>query len=51
LLDIGRDRVGNIEPRRLGKWLSKNENNVADGLKLTCDRGDVARTRWVLRDA
>ena len=51
LLDIGRDRIGNIEARQVGKWLSKNENNIADGLKLTCDRGDAARPRWVLRDA
>jgi putative DNA primase/helicase len=51
LLDIGRDRNGNIEPRRVGKWLSRNENNVADGLKLTCDRGDAARPRWVIREA
>jgi putative DNA primase/helicase len=51
LLEIGRDRNGNIEPRRVGKWLSKNENNVADGLKLTCDRGDALRPRWLLRNA
>jgi putative DNA primase/helicase len=46
LLDIGHDRSGNIEPRRVGKWLSRNENNVADGLKLTCDRADASRPRW-----
>jgi putative DNA primase/helicase len=51
LLDIGRDRAGNIEPRRIGKWFSKNENNVADGLKLTCDRGDALRPKWIIRDA
>jgi putative DNA primase/helicase len=50
LLEIGRDRVGGIEATRVGKWLSRNENNVADRLKLTCDRGDAARPRWVLRE-
>jgi putative DNA primase/helicase len=35
LVEIGRDRNGNIEPRRVGRWLSKNENIVADGRKLT----------------
>jgi putative DNA primase/helicase len=51
LLDIGRDRIGGIDAKRVGKWLSQNENNMADGLKLTCDRGDVSRPRWVLREA
>jgi putative DNA primase/helicase len=51
LLEIGRDRHGGMDPKRIGKWLSRNENNVAAGLKLTCDRGDEARPRWVLRGA
>jgi hypothetical protein len=48
LLDIARDRSGDIDSRRLGKWLSTAENNVANGLKLTSDRGNIARPRWVL---
>jgi hypothetical protein len=51
LLEIGRDRAGRIDPIRVGKWLSRNENIVTDGLRLTCDRGDAARPRWVLREA
>ena len=51
LIEIARERAGEIDPRRLGRWLSKTENNVAAGLKLTSDRGDAARPRWVLIDA
>ena len=48
-LTIASDRNGNtISGRRLGKWLSSNENNLVAGLKLTCDRSDMARPRWVL---
>jgi putative DNA primase/helicase len=50
LLDIARNQRGDvIDPRRLGKWLSKNADNIADGLKLTIDRGDEQRPRWVLK--
>lgn len=51
LLEIGHDRHGGIEPRRVGKWLSRNENNVVDGFKLTCNRSDAARPRWAIRNA
>lgn len=51
LLEIGHDRHGGIEPRRIGRWLSRNENNVAVGLKLTCDRGDPQRPRWFIHEA
>lgn len=51
LLDIARERAGGIDARRLGRWLSKTENNVATGLKLTSERGDAARPRWVLIEA
>lgn len=51
LIEIARDRAGGLDSRRLGRWLSKAESNVADGLKLTCDRGDVGRPRWVLSHA
>jgi hypothetical protein len=52
LLDVARDRRGDaIDARRLGKWLSSNADNIADDLKLSIDRGDVHRPRWVLRAA
>lgn len=52
LMEVARDRSGKeIDPLRLGKWLGKAENNIAAGLKLTSDRGDAARPRWVLNDA
>jgi putative DNA primase/helicase len=40
---------GQIEPRRLGRWLTKQENTIAAGLKLTVDRGDIQRPRYRLR--
>ncbi len=40
--------VGTIEPRRLGKWLTKNENTIVSGLKLTVDRTDATRPRYQL---
>jgi putative DNA primase/helicase len=52
LLDVARNQRGDaIDPRRLGKWLSKNADNIADGLKLTVDRGDESRPRWVMKKA
>jgi hypothetical protein len=51
LLEVARGRHGDIDPVRLGRWLAKAENNVAGGLKLTADRGDPTRPRWVLVDA
>jgi putative DNA primase/helicase len=51
LLEVARSRHGEIDPVRLGKWLAKAENNVAGGLKLTADRGDPTRPRWVLVNA
>jgi putative DNA primase/helicase len=43
--------IGQIEPRRLGRWLSKNANTIADGLKLTVDRTDRSRVRYQLKPA
>src|SRR5262249_3440829 len=51
LLDIARDRAGAIDARRLGKWLAANESSVAADLKLTSDRNDATRPRWVLNHA
>jgi hypothetical protein len=44
-----RGRSGEIDPRRVGIWLKKNENTIVDGFKLTVDRGDYQRPRWLLR--
>jgi hypothetical protein len=34
--------------RRLGKWLTKNANNIVGVCKLTADRSDTTRPRWRL---
>jgi hypothetical protein len=39
---------GGIDPKALGKWLSKHENNIAAGCKLAIDRSDKSRPRWFL---
>jgi len=51
LIEIAEKRgaPGQIEPRRLGRWLTKNENRIASGLKLTVDRLDERRVRYCLR--
>jgi putative DNA primase/helicase len=41
--------AGQIDPRRLGKWLTKRENTIANGLKLWVDRSDARRPRYGLR--
>jgi putative DNA primase/helicase len=40
--------AGKIEPRRLGRWLVRNEDTIAAGVKLLVDRSDVTRPRWRL---
>jgi putative DNA primase/helicase len=40
---------GEIEPRRLGRWLTRNENTITDGLKLTVDRSGLRRVGYSLR--
>jgi hypothetical protein len=37
-----------IDPMRLGLWLLRNLDTVADGWKLTVDRSDRSRPRWKL---
>jgi putative DNA primase/helicase len=52
LIEIAQKRgapTGQIEPRRLGKWLRHNENAIACGVKLTIDRSDPSRLRYRLR--
>jgi putative DNA primase/helicase len=43
-----RGQVGRINHERLGRWLSRNENTVGAGFKLTVDRSDQRRPRWRL---
>jgi putative DNA primase/helicase len=38
-----------IDARRLGLWLHKATNSIAAGHKLTVDRQDATRPRWILR--
>lgn len=35
---------------RLGRWLTKNENTIAGGLKLTINRTDQRRVRYGIRE-
>jgi putative DNA primase/helicase len=54
LVEVAQKRsgpAGLIEPRRLGKWLIRQENTIACGLKLTVDRSDHSRIRYGLRYA
>jgi putative DNA primase/helicase len=43
--------AGQIDARRLGKWLTRHENTIACGLKLTVDRNDQRRPRYRVRPA
>lgn len=48
-LTVAAERSGTIvSPRRLGKWLSVNNNNRIGDLKLTVDRQDISRLRWII---
>lgn len=48
-LAVAAERTGTtISSRRLGKWLTSNNNNRVGDLKLTINRQDAARPRWVL---
>jgi putative DNA primase/helicase len=48
-LGIASERVGSgVSPRRLGKWLAKNNNNRVGNLKMTVNLEDPTRPRWVL---
>lgn len=51
LLDVAQKKsaVGQIEPRRLGRWLVANENTIAYGLKLRVDKSDWCRVRYSLK--
>lgn len=49
VLGVAAERSGTaISPKRFGKWLASNNNNVIGGFKLTANRSDPSRVRWVL---
>lgn len=49
VLSVAAERNGNtISSRRLGKWLASNNNNIISGVKMTANRSDPSRIRWVL---
>lgn len=49
-IEVAGDRSGgSISNKRLGKWLSSNNNNIVEGLKMTVNRSDARRPRWILR--
>jgi putative DNA primase/helicase len=43
--------TGRIESRRLGRWLTKNENTIAGNLKLVVNHSDKCRVRYQLTRA
>jgi hypothetical protein len=49
LLTVAAQRFGgDIDPRKLGQWLGREEKGIAAGCKLLVDRSDVARPKWYL---
>jgi putative DNA primase/helicase len=52
LLDVAKSRHDRwLDPTRLGQWLKRSENSIAAAWKLTADRSDAARPRWLLSKA
>ena len=51
LLNVAAQRgnASQIDPRKLGIWLKKNENTIVGNHKLIVDRNDFHRPRWQLR--
>jgi putative DNA primase/helicase len=50
-LSVARQRKADhseIDRTQLGKWLHASANTIAQGYKLTVDRTNVARPRWIL---
>jgi putative DNA primase/helicase len=53
LVEIAQKRgapAGQIDARRLGRWLTKQENTIAGGFKLTIDRSDRQRPRYRIQE-
>jgi hypothetical protein len=52
VLDVAKSRHNRgLDPTRLGQWLKRSESSIAAGYKLTADRSDAARPRWLLSRA
>jgi putative DNA primase/helicase len=52
LIEVAEKRArpaNQLDARRLGKWLTKQENTIAGQLKLTIDRSDRQRPRYSVR--
>jgi len=47
LFSVAADKMGKLDPTRLGSWLRDHKNRVSGGHKLIND-GDTARPRWKL---
>ena len=46
---IAADKAGtNISPERLGKWLKKASNIRVGNWKLTINREDIYRPKWLM---
>jgi putative DNA primase/helicase len=53
LIEVAEKRgrpANQLDTRRLGKWLAKQENTIAGQLKLTIDRSDRQRPRYSVRE-
>jgi putative DNA primase/helicase len=48
-IEVARQRGGSaIDPKRLGRWLSGATDTIANRFKLTVDRSDQTRPRWII---
>ena len=43
-----RDQRG-IDPRRLGRWLARNANNISSGFRLFVDASDATRPKYSVK--
>jgi hypothetical protein len=50
LLVVAGEGRNDINSRRLGKWLSKNENRVIDGHKIKRSEGTYSVARWLIAE-
>jgi hypothetical protein len=51
LVAVAGDDRGGINVRRLGNWLSKNENRVIDGHKIARAAAQTSVVRWLIAQA
>ncbi len=48
LFAVAGDNRGGIDVRRLGKWLSENENRVINFRKITRSDAQTSAVRWMI---